>query len=195
MEKEGLLENILGYEWQMFMRVNDGDGGTALKNSLPTSRDFSDDFRLHRTSHFISWSEQSLASYLEDLKFAHSIGRNLMTYKYARMQNLLSCENESLHIAPIVSTLVQWQKEFIDSHPKMMAHGRELGGEEKGVDWASFTTYLQSELESYSEKTLELLHADVSSYQERGMSMSRVNYDYLAQARGYDSSDDAEARL
>lgn len=44
-----------------------------------------DTFKIMRKSQAATWSDELLASYLEDLKTATREGRNIMTEKYARM--------------------------------------------------------------------------------------------------------------
>lgn len=190
--KEKLIEDILAYEWQMFITVNDRNDHNPMTAGRPSCRDFPDEFKVHRTSQFIAWSEESLTSYLHDLQEAQRIGRNLMTYKYARMENLIPCKNMSPLIAKIAAHQLVWQKEFIEKYPKMMSGGRALNGDRKGIDWASFETYLMAELETYSENTLDSLYRDVNSYKERGASMSDAVYSYLVKQKGYSSADDAE---
>lgn len=190
--KETLIEEILAYEWQMFITVNDRNDHDPLTVGRPSCRDFPEEFKVHRMSQFIAWSETSLDSYLHDLQDAQKAGRNLMTYKYARMENLIPCANQSTLIAKISAHQLVWQKEFIEKYPKMMSGGRALDGDRKGIDWASFETYLTAELETYSENTLESLYRDVCAYKERGASMSDAVYDYLVAQKGYQSPDEAE---
>ncbi|CAG35313.1 conserved hypothetical protein [Desulfotalea psychrophila LSv54] len=194
MDREKIVEEVLAFEWQMFIRVNDSGGKNPLEKSLPSVGEISADFRLHRTSQLAVWSEATLQSYLRDLGRAHHIGRNLMIYKYARMGNLIPSENESPFIAKIVSAQLAWQRAFIDKHPRMMSRGRQLAGEEQGLDWASFSTYVQAELETYAEETLKLLYKDVQRYQAEGRSMSEEIYDHLAREQGYASADAAEKK-
>ena len=59
----------------------------------------------------------------------------------------------------------------------------------------SFETYARGELETYSERTLGLLHRDLLAMQARGESLSEMVYDYLVRASGYASLEAAERKL
>ncbi len=191
-EKSLIIDNILEGEWEMFSTVNDqADTDPLTKDSL-SCRDFPEEFRLHRTSKLMAWSTETLASYLEDITEARRAGKNLMTYKYARMDNLISCENPSPAIEKIMEVQLQWQREFIEKYPRIMAGGRSLSGGKPGIDWASFATYLRCELETYSEKTLLSLFQDMEKLRVEGKSMSEEIYTYLVRAAGFQSLEEAE---
>ena len=82
-----------------------------------------------------------------------------MTLKYARMENLIS----PLSVNPIIDEIVQMQleaqREMLLRYPRILSRGRPL--EDDGSASTSFKTYLRGELETYSDKTLELLHGDI----------------------------------
>jgi len=190
--KQACIEEITQMEWEMFIAVNDAASHDPLKKDRPTCRDYPDEFRIHRSSKLTAWSTDTLESYLEDIKTADQQGRNLMTYKYARMDNLIPCENNSAFIEKIAAILVLWQKEFMEKYPRLMSGGRRLYGGQPGVDWASFENYLRCELETYSETTLGLLYDDIEEMKKMGTTMSEAVYSELVRQKGYDSLDSAE---
>ncbi len=201
-EKETLMEEILKIEWWMFTTVNASSRQHTLENSdepggppRAACQDCPEEFRLQRISIFQTWSDKTLQSYLEDLKRADAAGQNLMTVKYARMDNLIPRSNESPLIEKITVAKVAWQKAFIDQYPGIMSKGRALKGEAVGVDWASFQTYTRSELETYSEETLQYLYEDVERFKCSGANMSEAVYSNLIRAKGYDSLNAAEAAM
>lgn len=55
----------------------------------------------------------TLTSYLQDLETAAAAGRNLMTEKYARMENLIPSLNENELIYKIVDIEREWLSEYI----------------------------------------------------------------------------------
>jgi hypothetical protein len=192
--KHRTIDNIIKGEWEMFVSVNDGAHADSITESRPSCRDYPDEFKLHRESKLISWSQKTLSSYLDDIVQARKTGRNLMTYKYARMDNLIPCENNSPFINTIATAMLNWQKAFIDKYPGIMSGGRTLAGGKPGVDWPSFDNYLRCELESYSDKTLECLASDIETLKKEGKSMSEMIYLYLIRKKGYDSLDQAEMK-
>ncbi len=193
-EKQKIIEDIIGHEWEMFSTVNEQASADPFAKKRPSCRDFPEEFRIHRTSKLQAWSLETLQSYLEDITAARVQGRNLMTYKYARMDNLIPSENQSPLIGRITTDLVEWQKAFMDAYPGIMAGGRALQGSKPGTDWASFENYLRCELETYSEKTLQHLMDDIAAMRAEGRTMSEAIYTYLVRKKGYASLEDAETK-
>jgi len=126
---------------------------------------------------------------------AEEEGRNLMTIKYARMENLILPVNTSGFIDKITEILIPWQEEFIRRYPKFMQRGRPLRSSEEAGGMVSFETYLRCELETYSERTLASLYGDVRRYRDEGKNMSWESYEYLVRAMGYESLDQIESSL
>lgn len=190
--KQDLIDQIITHEWMMFSAVNaHADSGSENKQH-PTCQDFPDEFRLHRESKLLPWSVATLQSYLNDLIRAQKAGTNLMTYKYARMDNLIPCENINPNIDSIATQLVLWQKAFMEAYPGIMSKGRPLSGGRPGVDWPSFENYLRCELETYSDQTLEHLSHDIHAMVNQGKNMSEEVYTYLIRNKGYTSLEQAE---
>jgi hypothetical protein len=185
--REELIDQIVDLELQMFMAVP--TQGKALCRQHP------DHFRLHRRAQIATWSPATLTSYLNDLHQARADDRNLMTLKYARMDNLRPRENFHPLIDDIAETLCREQRDFIDRYPHIMSGGRPLSSEEDTPTLISFETYLRSELETYSEKTLELLLRDIRQLQADGMSMPEATYRHLARQWGFPSLENMEQSI
>ena len=178
----------------MFSSVNEQVDPVSEPGQHSSCQDFPDEFKLHRESKLMPWSLKTLHSYLDDLTRARKSGQNLMTYKYARMDNLIPNENNTPYIDSIVFQLVKWQKEFMVNYPGIMSGGRALSGSSPGVDWPSFENYLRCELESYSKQTLEYLSHDIEIMTKKGKSMSEEVYTHLTQKKGYSSLKQAEIK-
>ena len=188
METRNLItEQILELELAMFL-------------SVPTTHRYRcqedpESFKLHRKAQFAAWSVPALESYLIDLQQAKAADRNLLAIKYARMDNLLPCENVSPLIDAIVELALAGQKQFIANFPFLMRGGRPLSKQEDAPGLTSFETYLRGELETYSEKTLQLLHDDMTALQQSGSSLSEATYLYLAEQWGFESLEALEKTL
>ena len=94
MDRKQLLEKIIAREAAMFI---------AVKASEPADcQEMLKTFYLMREMSHSVLAADTLTSYLQDLETAAAAGRNLMTEKYARMENLIPSLNEndliSLHI-------------------------------------------------------------------------------------------------
>ncbi len=179
-----LIDQIVKIELRMFLSVK------TLGESR--CRDYPDTFLLHRRAQFSPWSQDALTSYLEDLNRAEKEGVNLMTLKYARMDNLIPKQNPNPLIREIVSIQYEWQEALMEKYPHLMANARPLSRESdsKGT---SFETYLRCELETYSDKTLLLLHKEIVQKQKQGINMTEEIYDFLVKEAGFASLDQAES--
>jgi hypothetical protein len=186
-EKDNIIDAILEIELQMFLTVNPQQ--TSGCQEHPES------FKLHRRAQFAPWSEEALGSYLEDLHAAQAHGKNLMRRKYARMQGLLPPVENSPVLEEIVRLKMDWQRAMFRDYPAVMAGARPLTAESTRAQMTSFETYARGELETYSERTLGLLHRDLLEIQARGESLSEKVYDYLVRASGYASLKDTEMKL
>jgi hypothetical protein len=62
-EKEEIISKILDIEWKMFEKVSSIDGNAVCQEDPAT-------FRIMRTSQAMSWSKETLESYLGDLEMA-----------------------------------------------------------------------------------------------------------------------------
>jgi hypothetical protein len=118
-----------------------------------------------------------------------------MTYKYARMDDLLPCENDDPLIGEIAGMQLAWQEDLCERYPTFMRGARPVHRTEDSSRATSFETYLRAELETYSPGTLALLHRDLLEKRERGINMSEEVYAYLLEAKGIGSLAELEKRL
>ena len=185
-DKQAVIKEILEIELEMFLTVR-----TQQRSSC---QDYPESFKLHRRVQFTAWSEETAKSYLKDLKNAVQEGVNLMTVKYARMDDLIPGENKNPLIKEIVKIQYGWQEEMFQRYPYLMGGARPLSKSEDNARKTSFETYLSGELETYSDTTLELLFKDMSKKIKDGVNMSGEVYGYLVREMGYPSIDDAEMK-
>jgi len=186
-EKDRIINAVLEIELEMFLTVN----------PTPTNscQEYPESFKLHRRAQFAPWSLETLASYLDDLHAAQDSGKNLMRLKYARMQGLIPCQNSNSLIDEIVRLKMDWQKEMFRRYPAVMNGARPLDDADEAAQMTSFETYARGELETYSDRTLELLHADMLARRERSGNWSEEVYKALVQESGYPSLAEAERSL
>jgi hypothetical protein len=182
--REKLIVEIVELELEMFLAVP-ADGMYSCQRDP-------DGFGLHRRAQFSIWSEDTLRSYLDDLYGAKEDGRNLMTIKYARMEDLIPPENRNPRIDEIVTIQCGWQQQMVATYPYLMAGARPLSQSDDANYDTSFEIYLRGELETYSEKTLALLHRDILKLNKTGVNGSEIIYGHLAKELGYDSVEAAD---
>ncbi len=184
-EKEELIERILELELNMFLNV---------PSRYPVScQQDPDGFRLHRGAQFSVWSKDTLQSYHDDLIEATEQGHNLMSLKYARMENIIPPLSSNPLIDEIADMLLDAQKGMLSQYPRFLGTCRPL--EDDSSESTSFKTYQRGELETYSDRTLELLHRDIKQIPEGGENWSVQTYAHLVRKLGYKSLDEVEERL
>lgn len=183
-DKKSLISEILSREFAMFQTVPTLARASCQENP--------EGFRIMRGSQFSAWSEETLLSYLEDLKEAEQAGKNLMTLKYARMDNLIPPLSENPLIAEIAAIQVDWQEKLAAEFPRVLGRGRAITDETANPGGTSFLRYLAAELETYSDRTISLLRRDMEAFLESGRNMAREIYSAMVRELGYDSLEDAE---
>ena len=155
MEKEKLIDEILEKEWNYFSNLNN-IGGRA------DCQDNREDFIIMRKAQWLTFNEETLLSYLEDLNSKNNplfqkYGQ-MMKYnspkEYEKIKNLLeqpSSQKLDL-VEKIMEIYMKWEEEFFKAYPIFSSMGRPLYSKQDDDDDTSIETYLRGELLSYSEK-------------------------------------------
>ncbi len=186
MTKRELIKEILQIELEMFKQVRTAAPSHCQENT--------NGFFLIRGATFANWSEQTLACYLQDLQEAREEGRNLVTEKYARMDNLIPCLNDNPVIDDIMAIEIEWEKEVRAKYPHVV--GRSSREEaETGDDMAYFKNYLRSELETYSDATLVSYYTDLLAAVGNGENLAEKTFATIFRRMGFASLAEAEAYL
>ena len=199
--KEEIIKNIITLEWPMFASV-ENQGGKASCQSRPQT------FDIMRRSQYLTWNEETLASYLKDLQEAAAEGRNLCTEKYAFMMEstapedykkwvpylpVIDAETMDL-IEKIVGMHLVWEAEMDEKYPAIRSRGRALRSAQDTPYSVSVETYMRSELKSYSKDTVRALYAHTLSCSEKGINMARQTLENTMKAYGYQSLEEAEEK-
>lgn len=176
LRKEQVIEQIVEKEYKMFesLRARDSD---RCKDNPKT-------FKLVRRVYFSVFSDETLRSYLKDLEDAEKSNRNLLEEKYARMDDLIPQIKENPLIEEIVTIRMGWMKELSSKYPNIFQ------GDEEG-----FVRYLRSELETYSDRTLELVYRDLQKALRDGKNILKEQYELLFREIGYSSLEEVERGL
>ena len=173
-DRAELLRRIVDLELRMFL---------AIQPSIPSAcQEMPDTFRLTRRASFLVLSDETLRSYLRDLEEAMDEDQNLMELKYARMDDLVPQLNDSPTIDRIVEVEGRWMDELAERYP-LTFRGRS--------DYAA-GVYLRSELETYSDRTLDSYFRDVTVAMGAGRNLIEERYAFIFRESGYDSIDDVE---
>ncbi len=199
-DRSDILAAVLEIEWDMFSNVNNAGGKASCQSQH-------EEFLIMRKSQFARWSDEALASWLDDLKQARSERRNLMSEKYARMmektfpkeyaqiaEHLPPVPEESLaKIAEIVAVHVAWKEELNAKYPVIGSLGRPARAKDDSMGLPSLETYMTAELKSYSPRTLDLVYKATMESRDKGQNEALATLEAQVQLSGFPSLDEAEA--
>ena len=176
--RENLIRDIVERELAMFL-ATPNEGGPSVCQTRPQS------FRLMRWMNHSTHDISTLESYLNDLKDAEAGGRNFMIEKYARMDNRLP----PLSTSPLLDEITDAESAFLREASARYPHAITDNGD------ALFRNYCRCELETLSERTLELYAAEVKQAQQEGRNLAEERYDKLWKRLGEDSLVSYDAKL
>lgn len=182
-ERERFLQEILDREWEMFQKV---------KSEAPASCQSSPDtFRKVRGSIFQLWPRRLMAAYIAELRKAKREGRNLLTEKYARMDNLIPPITNNPLLDKIVEIEAAWQEEIRNKYPGLYA--RACRSTDPTNDGMNFSIYLKCELETYGDLAIGVYHEWVDQANRAGLNYSLTMLNHIALSSGFKSIEEAEA--
>lgn len=124
---------ILALEWEAFQAVHNAGGRASCQDDSGT-------FVIMRKSQFLTWNEEMLASYLQDLVTAKEKGRNLLEEKYAHMMestapkeygsikdSLSPVSEQAKSLAEeIVTIQLEWHRAYARSFPRLAVRARPV---------------------------------------------------------------------
>ncbi|MFW9784523.1 MAG: DUF4125 family protein [Candidatus Heimdallarchaeota archaeon] len=173
--KRALIKKVVKLEFEMFEYVR------TIQPSLCQER--SETFKLMREMNHSVLSINTLKSYLEDLKTAKLSKRNLMTEKYARMNNLIPVLKLNPLIYEIVSIESKWIKEFSQKYPLIANYKPNY-----------FKQYLSCELETYSDNSIDSYFHDIKIAEKKDRNLAQERFEYLIKKLGYSSLEDFNSK-
>ncbi|MCR5742438.1 MAG: DUF4125 family protein [Lachnospiraceae bacterium] len=202
LKREEIIDMIVNMEWQQFDKVENEGGRASCQDNLFT-------FDIMRRSQYMAWPDELLAEYLGDILGAKEAGWNLITEKYARMMKSTAPEEyarlestlpvrseQRMQIAEeIIKLQVGWMEEFAAKYPKMAGNARSIHTYEDGPDNTSYETYLRGELGTYSDETFKMYGQFVVGIFKAGGNLAYNIMTNTAKLYGYESVEDAEAKL
>lgn len=194
-----IIEQIVELEWKQFDKVINEGGRAQCQDDYET-------FSIMRKSQYMTWNEELLKSYLDDLRAAQNCGRNLITEKYARMmestapqkfeelkESLPALDEERIKIQEeIIKIQMAWMEDFAARFPKMAGRARKLHTIEDDEYDTSYETYLRGELGTYGDKTFVLYGRFIASLAQEGKNLAYDIMNNTAKLYGYASVDAAE---
>ncbi|WP_419497812.1 DUF4125 family protein [Bifidobacterium pullorum] len=196
-----LVEEVIRREWDQFQRTENEGGRASCQGNWPM-------FHQMRASQFMTWPEDLLRSYLDDLDEANRVDRNLVTEKYARMMASTAPDEYRERIEPFIPRLsdervarqerviavqVAWARDFRGRYPKLGAAMRVLTTAEDTLEDTSFETYLRGELGTYSDRTMALYEAMVEDLRSAGRNLTEQTVANTVRLGGFADLEEAES--
>ena len=176
MNKSELIDQITAIEQEMFVAVKT-EGECACQADI-------DSFVFHRRVQFAAWDECTLSLYLDHIFSNWQQGVNLMTIKYARMEDQIPPYSQNPLIEKITAQSVAWQREVREAYPKLMARSRPITDADAPPGVRSFERYFSCELETYSDDVLQSLMDHMQKSAQAGENLSLVSYEFYGEADG-----------
>ncbi len=176
--KNNIIQEIIEIELIMLLSVP-----AVNKNFIQESPTT---FKLIRESSYEVWSEQALNSYLKDLRKAQQEEKNLMTLRYARMDDLIPPLNKNPLIDEIIKIDAVWEGKIREKHPYLF---KTVPGDRPGERTSS--KYLRAELETFSDLTLSYYYYDLLQALKDERNLVEEIYTRIFQKTGYQSLGEA----
>ena len=177
-QKEALINEIVERELAMFL-ATPNEGGPSACQTRPQS------FRMMRRMNHCTHDIATLESYLDDLKKASAEGRNFMIEKYARMDNRLPPLSQN----PLLDKITDAECTFLREASAHYPHAIKSNGD------MMFRNYCRCELETLSDRTLELYAAEIDKAVKEGRNLAEERYDRLWNMLGEGSLAAYDAKL
>lgn len=184
MKKGELIKEILRIELEMFKEVR-ADGPNPFQEN-PGG------LLLARGAAFVNWSEETLMNYLQDLQQAQQDERNLMTEKFARMDDLIPCLNENPLIDQIVEIEAAWETKVRERYPHIFGWDSKEDLDRE-VEIADFENYLRCELETYSNDTLSSYFKNLHTALGKLENLAEKTFACVFRKQGFASLEEADA--
>jgi len=172
-EKEKIIAKIIKLEEKMFVAVRTLEPANC-QTMLKTF------YAMRHMSHSVL-SIDTLQSYFQDLVIAAAIGRNLVTEKYALMDNLIPHLQNNETIYNIVSKEKEWMQSLHKRYPLTVSFDEK------------FSNYEEGELETYSKHTLTLYERDILEAYDNGINLIEQRYLTLYKGMGFKNLEEVEA--
>ena len=199
---KALVDKIVELEWKQFDKVKNEGGRASCQDDFGT-------FSIMRKSQYLTWNEELLSSYYNDLLQAEQTGWNLIMEKYARMMKSTTPEkyaelekelpvrsqDREVITEEIVKIQVAWMEEFSKKFPKMAGNARSIHTFEDDAFNTSYETYLRGEIGTYGEETFVLYGRFITKLLQEGRNLAYETMNNTAKLYGYESVENAEARI
>ncbi len=156
------IQEIIDRELTMFLATKNADGPASCQQNP-------DMFRHWRWMIFSVLSNKYIESYLQDLMEAEYNGRNLLTEKYARMDNLIPCVSPNMDkVQAITAEERLWLQALAQEFPLQFSQQLQR-----------FDFYFSPEIETLSERTLDCYLECIAKAKQEGRNLAKERYENM----------------
>ena len=159
-DKDKLINSIIAEEWEMLLQVQQAQG-------TPSGDERS--FYVKRFGWLSGFADDTLQSYLSDLRVSKNANINMIALKYAYMMQKTDYAYFDDNLRKNVPAVSDAKKAMVDQTvAKLLDYKKTVPGfgdgvTAEGIKMPSFEAYIMGELETYTEPTLKLIKRDVEA--------------------------------
>lgn len=158
-DNDKLINSIIAEEWEMLCQVQQAQG-TPMGDER--------NFYVKRFGWLSGFAEDTLQSYLSDLRVSKNASINMVALKYAYMMQKTDFAYFDDNLRKNVPAVSDAKKELVSQTvAKLAEYRRALPSADtvtaEGISMPSYEAYILGELETYTEPTLKLVKRDVEA--------------------------------
>jgi len=158
-DNDKLINSIIAEEWEMLGQVQQAQGTPAGDERT---------FYAKRYGWLSGFAEDTLQSYLSDLRISKNAGINMIALKYAYMMQKTDYAYFDDNLRKNVPAVSDSKKELVAQIvAKLVEYQKSVPGVDtvtaEGIKMPSYEAYMLGELETYTGMTLKLIKRDIEA--------------------------------
>jgi hypothetical protein len=158
-DNDKLINSIIAEEWEMLGQVQQAQGTPAGDER---------NFYVKRYGWLSGFAEDTLQSYLSDLRVSKNAGINMIALKYAYMMQKTDYAYFDDNLRKNVPVVSDAKKAMVEATvAKLVQYKSSMPGTDsvtaEGIKMPSYEAYILGELETYTEPTMKLVKRDVEA--------------------------------
>ena len=159
-DNDKLINSIIAEEWEMLVQVQQAQGA-------PVGNERS--FYVKRYGWLSGFAEDTLQSYLSDLRVSKNANINMVALKYAYMMQKTYFAYFDDNLRKNVPAISDAKKAMVEATvAKLLEYKKAAPASDdlltaEGIKMPSYEAYILGELETYTEPTLKLIKRDVEA--------------------------------
>ncbi len=155
-DNDKLINSIIAEEWEMLGQVQQLQGVQTADERT---------FYVKRYGWLSGFAEDTLQSYLSDLRVSKNFSINMIALKYAYMMQKTDYAYFDDNLRKNVPAISDAKKDMAETIAAKLSASKGAGefATAEGIKMPSYEAYILGELETYTETTLKLVRRDVEA--------------------------------